>query len=217
MAGETPAPGRLIAVEGSRGADVAAEAGALVARLRARGIDAAASRWDASGLFAELLLADTIDIVLSPRMLALMYAADLVFRLRWEIRPALAHGRVVVAAPYVLTATGVGIGIGLPEAWLREVLRFAPVAEATRLAKERKPADGWPPMADRGFGEYCASVLGSSPSGFKRRAARARAMAWLAAASPKTRRRDLVELLAAGYEHPAGKAEPTARAASQRT
>jgi hypothetical protein len=216
MAREAPAPGRLIGVEGSRGADVAAEADALVERLRARGIDAAISRWDASGLFADLLLADAIDIVLSPRMLALLYATDLVFRLRWEIQPAVAHGRVVVAAPYVLTAMGVGIGVGLPEAWLREVLRFAPAAATTRLAKERKPDDGWQPKADRGFGEYCASVLGSSPSGFKRRAARARAMEWLAAASPKARRKEIVEDLA-GYEHPAGKAEPSARAASQRT
>ena len=34
-------------------------------------------RWDASGLFADLLLAESTDVVVSPRMLALLYAADL--------------------------------------------------------------------------------------------------------------------------------------------
>ena len=40
--------------------------------------------------------------------LLLLYAADLAFRLRWEIRPALAEGYTVVAAPYVETAVAFG-------------------------------------------------------------------------------------------------------------
>ena len=36
-----------------------------------------------------------------PQTLVLLYASDLLFRLRWEIRPALAEGRTVVVAPYV--------------------------------------------------------------------------------------------------------------------
>ena len=39
-----------------------------------------------------------------PRTLLLLYAADLAFRLRWEIRPALAEGHTVIAAPYLDTA-----------------------------------------------------------------------------------------------------------------
>ena len=70
-------------------------------------------------------MAEPETVVVSPRMLALLYTADLVFRLRWEIRPALTEGRVVIAAPYVHTATAVGVGLGLPETWLREVLRVA--------------------------------------------------------------------------------------------
>jgi hypothetical protein len=141
-----------------------------------------------------------------------------VFRLRWEIQPALAEGRVVIAAPYVETATAVGVGLALPEAWLREVLRFAPAADMTRRAREGKPRRGWRPHAERGFAEFSAMVLANSPAGFKRRAARERAMKWLAETlEPKaTRRKAIVESLA-GYEHPAGKAEPSARAASQRT
>ena len=218
MARETSRPGRLIAVDGSRGADVAREAEALTERLRTRGIDAAICRWDASGMFADLLLADPADQIMSPRMLALLYAADLVFRLRWEVQPAVAAGRVVIAAPYVHTALGVGVGLGLPDAWLREVLRFAPAPDTMRLARERKPRRGWRRKAALGFGEFCVSVLAASPAGCKPRAARARAMEWLAATSAPTamRRRQIVQSLA-GYEQPAGRAAPTARAASQRT
>jgi hypothetical protein len=218
MAHETPRPGRLIAVEGSRGVDVGRNAQELAERLRARGIDVGISRWDASGLFADLLLAESTDVVVSPRMLALMYAADLVFRLRWEIQPALAEGRVVIAAPYVETAIGIGVALALPEAWLHEVFRFAPAADLTQLARERKPGRGWRPHASRGFGEFSAMVLANSAAGFKRRAARDRAMEWLAETlEPRVTRRKALVASLTGYEHPAGKAEPSARAASQRT
>lgn len=218
MAQQTPRPGRLIAVDGSRGTDVIRDAEALAERLRARGIDAAISRWDASGLFADLLLADPGDLVVSPRMLALLYATDLVFRLRWEIQPAVAAGRIVIAAPYLQTALAVGVGLGLPEAWLREVLADAPAPDVGRLATERKKRRGWRPKAARGFGEFSVAVLAVSPGGCDPRAARARAMTWLTenAAPAAIRRREIVGSLA-DYEQPAGRAVPRARAASQRT
>jgi len=200
MADQTPRPGRLIAVDGSRGADVAAEADALAERLRRRGVACGISRWDASGLFADLLVAGPDSVVVSPRMLALLYAADLAFRLRWEIEPALAEGRTVIAAPYVNTATGVGVGLGLPEAWLREVLRSAPAADALRCARERKPARGWRRRPARGYGEFCATVLDLAPAGLTRRTSRARAVAWLAAVAETTgaeRRRVIVDRLVA--------------------
>jgi hypothetical protein len=199
MAQQTPGPGRLIAVEGSRGRDVAREAAALTERLQARGIDAAISRWDASGLFADLLLAEPADVVVSPRMLALLYAADLVFRLRWEIQPAVAAGRVVIAAPYLQTAVAVGIGLGLPEAWLREILAFAPAPDATRRIAERKRRRGWRPKAERGFGEFAAAVLSASPGGCNPREARARALTWLADTTmPAARRRRAIVRSLAG-------------------
>jgi Thymidylate kinase len=179
MADETPRPGKLIAVDGSRGADVTAEAHVLAERLRARGVACGISRWDASGLFADLLLADPDEVAVSPRMLTLLYAADLVFRIRWEIQPALAEGLVVIAAPYVHTAVAVGLALGQPEAWLQDVLRFAPTPDATRFARERKPKRGWRARPARGFAEFGATVLGATPPGFKPRRARARAMDWL--------------------------------------
>lgn len=195
MADQTPRPGRLIAVDGSRGDHVAAEAARLADRLRSRGVPCVISRWDASGLFAELLPADLEAPAVSPRMLTLLYAADLVFRLRWEIQPALAEGRVVIAESYVETAVAVGVGVGLPAGWIQEVLRFAPPADALRLTKERKPGRGWRAKTDRGYAEFSAALLSAAPLGLERRKARGRAMAWLAAvadAGGASKRRHIV-------------------------
>jgi hypothetical protein len=63
------------------------------------------------------------------RTLLLLYAADLAFRLRWEIRPALEEGRVVIAAPYVATAVALGQAAGLDSIWLTDLFHFAPSAE----------------------------------------------------------------------------------------
>ena len=183
MADPTPRPGRLIAVDASRSRDVAAEAEAIATRLRARGVACGVSRWDASGLFGDLLMADRDELVIAPRTLTLLYAADLMFRLKWEIRPALAEGHVVIAAPYVETAVAVGVGVGLPEAWVREVLRFADGPDTRIYARERKPAQGWKTKPARGYAEFCATLLDASPAGLARRKARGRSIAWLAAAA----------------------------------
>src|SRR5204863_7343087 len=84
------------------------------------------SRWDASGVFQDLAVADSGAGAPSPRTLLLLYAADLAFRLRWQIRPALSEGRTVVAAPYVETAMAFGRAAGLPPGWLINLFRFAP-------------------------------------------------------------------------------------------
>ena len=128
MAVTTHAPGRLIAVDASRSRDVAAEAEAILRRLRARGVPCGISRWDASGLFGDLLMADPDELIVAPRTLTLLYAADLMFRLKWEIRPALAAGQVVIAAPYVETAVAFGRAAGIPAGWLANLFRFAPRA-----------------------------------------------------------------------------------------
>lgn len=158
MAPKTSPSARLIAVDGSRGADLDKSADRLAAALRAGGVDCVISRWDASGLFGELAQAGERSAA-SPRTLALVYAADLAFRLRWEIRTALAAGVVVIAAPYRETAVALGTTCGLPERWLRELLRFAPPPDLQCLARERKLDRGWKPRFDRGFAEYCAAVF----------------------------------------------------------
>jgi hypothetical protein len=116
--------GRLIALDGSAvGLTSAAKdvARALAASDTPRGV----SPWDASGIFTELF-AGGPGRAPSARTLTLLYAADLAFRLRWQIVPALAEGRFVIAAPYVETAKAFGAAAGLPRKWLHELFRFAP-------------------------------------------------------------------------------------------
>lgn len=174
MAAEAVAPGRLVAVDGSRGADVEAAAEALAERVREKGRACVVSRWDASGLFSEMAAAPLEALDVSARTLSLLYAADLAFRLRWEIRPAIAEGRVVIAAPYIETAAAFGVAAGLSDLWVRELLRFAPAADLRGLVPERKTSRGWKRRADRGYPEYCALLLDAAGRDFGRRRGRAR-------------------------------------------
>jgi len=162
MAEQNEYPGRLIAIDGSRGKDTAAAAASVIEALKSRQVECAISRFDASGLFGELTAAARGDRQLSARTLTLVYAADLAFRLRWEIRPVLEAGGVVVASPYVETAVAFGTACGLDEQWIRELLRFAPKPDLRARAEERKLKKGWKPRLDRGYAEYCAAMLEAS-------------------------------------------------------
>jgi hypothetical protein len=162
MAPQREYPGRLIAIDGSRGKDVAAAAALVRETLTATRIECAVSRFDASGLFGELAAATRDHRRISIRTLTLVYAADLAFRLRWEIRPRLEAGGVVIAAPYVDTAIAVGASCGLDREWIRELLRFAPRPDLRARAEERKVAKGWKPRLDRGYAEYSVAMLEAS-------------------------------------------------------
>ena len=123
----------LIAVDGVDAAAVLAEARTALGTPTRGGI----SKWDASGVFQELAVADQAAGAPSARTLLLLYAADLAFRLRWQIRPALAEGRTVVAAPYVDTAIAFGRAAGLKATWLANLFRFAPRARQRRFVHAR--------------------------------------------------------------------------------
>lgn len=172
-------PGRLISVDGTRSKDTLRAADALVTALKARGVECAISRWDASGLFHELV-AGAGDRVISMRTLSLVYAADLAFRLRWEIVPILDAGGVVIAASYVETAAAFGTVCGVDERWIRELLRFAPAAQYRYLAPERKLEKTWKRRTERGYAEYCAALLEASAPECVSRSARRDMIAALA-------------------------------------
>jgi hypothetical protein len=132
---------RLVSVDGVDASAVLAAARRAISRPGRGGV----SHWDASGIFQDLCVADAAAGAPSARTLLLLYAADLAFRLRWEIRPALAAGRTVVAAPYVDTAMAFGRAAGVPVGWLTNLFRFAPTA-AERLfvtAGHGAAADGF--------------------------------------------------------------------------
>ena len=152
---------RLVSVDGVDASAVIAAARRAIDRRGRGGV----SHWDASGIFQDLCVADAAAGAPSARTLLLLYAADLAFRLRWEIRPALAEGRTVVAAPYVETAVAFGRAAGLPAAWLRNLFRFAP-RPTDRLFVSR--SSGSPVGVDGFVGFVCERMLG----GRKQRASR---------------------------------------------
>lgn len=145
---------RLIALEGVNGGALTSAAQAVAAANRAQrpGISA----WDASGIFGEVMLADVGAGDPSARTLLLLYAADLAFRVRWDVTPALAAGRLVVVSPYIDTAIAFGRAAGLDEAWLTDVFNFAPMA-ATRQHVDTAPAHT---VAERtGFVEFGSRMV----------------------------------------------------------
>ena len=169
------AKGTLVAVDGVNGAAVHAAAKAEISRV-ARRRRGGVSVWDASGVFGDLVVAEAEAGRPSARTLLLLYAADLAFRLRWEIRPAIAEGRTVAAAPYVATAIAFGRAAGLPGGWLKNLFAFAMRPDACRLidkSSARKPK----PIC---FVDFACQQLAPNGHGLTRRQLAKRARAHLA-------------------------------------
>ena|SRR5947208_519865 len=158
------AKGQLIALEGTGGRSMALAAKQLERALRKEKVAVQTSTWDDSDLFFQISQGARGLAAPPPRTLVLLYATDLAFRLRWQIRPALEEGISVIAAPYLETVIGLGRGAGLPQDWLRGVFEFAPPANACR----RVPEDSLP-LNRRGtpansFLEFCLAQLRSGPA-----------------------------------------------------
>ncbi len=173
----------LIAVEGVSSLALERAARAALASLDHR-TRSGISQWDASGLFGELAVADMSAGRPSARTLLLLYAADLAFRLRWEIEPALEAGRSVVAAPYVETAIAFGRAAGLKSGWLQNLFGFAPVPADCRFVE---PARTRAAHTGNGFVEFGRDRV----AGVGSRAARTdivdRTAAYLRAAARRSR------------------------------
>jgi thymidylate kinase len=162
--GKAISKGRLVALDGMKGRKLDQAAEHLVNLLSRVHDGAGWSRWDASNTFYELRLGKAKHYAPPPRTLLLLYASDLLFRLRWEIRPALAEGRTVLAAPYLETAIGFGVASGLSPDWLQGLFSFAPKADASFRLKESKKfkekAKG--KKSPNGFVEFCFNRLAAS-------------------------------------------------------
>ena len=152
--------GRLIALEGARGPSVTAAADELFHRAVDEVQPGRISQWDASGIFRELRWSDPGTPKPSPRTLVLLYAADLAFRLRREILPALEEGRCVVAAPYVQSAVAFGTAAGLPRRWLVDLFGFAPEPPECYRLRELCGQTECACKPSEGYLEFCCEVLG---------------------------------------------------------
>jgi hypothetical protein len=153
LAHKAPSSGQLLSLDVVDGRDAVPIAKKL---LKSRHTHGGISTWDASSIFFEMHNLEVNDKP-SPRTLVLLYAADLFFRLRWEITPALDEGKCVVAAPYVETGYALGAVVGLPKKWLHEVFRFAPKASESFRANGAASPQIEPATA--GFIEFCSSIL----------------------------------------------------------
>ena len=78
----------------------------------------------------------------------------------------------MIAASYVETAAAFGSVCGIDEAWIRQLLRFAPAPQHRYLAPERKLSKPWKRRTDRGYAEYCATLLEASEPDCVSRSAR---------------------------------------------
>ena len=154
------ARGRLIAVEGTCGPDLTAAAKRLARAVHDAGGAGGVSSWDSSGIFTELVAVEPGTPGPSARTLTLLYAADLAFRLRWQIRPALEEGQSVVAAPYIHSAMALGIAAGLPKRWLTELFHFAPKPHVSYRIGER--AERGKAGTTGGYSEFFCSALEAS-------------------------------------------------------
>ena len=123
------AKGRLIAVEGSGGRSMAVAARRLQRDLKREKVESGICVWDASAIFFQILNGERGIAAPSPRTLILLYAADLAFRLRWEIRPAMEEGTTVIASPYLESVIAFGRAAGLPRMWLKNIFDFAPAPD----------------------------------------------------------------------------------------
>jgi hypothetical protein len=154
---------RLIALDGVNATALKKAARSLATANRQQ--RAGISVWGASGIFDELKVASVDAGIPSPRTLLLLYAADLAFRLRWEIRPALEEGRTVIAAPYISTAMALGQAAGLDATWLSDLFDFAPRAAEHHVVDPAPAAH----VAEReGFVEFCWPRLERRLSGLTR-------------------------------------------------
>jgi len=153
LALKTPTSGQLLSLDVVEGRDAVPAAKKL---LRSHSPQGGISTWDASSIFFEMNSLEIGDSA-APRTLVLLYAADLFFRLRWEIIPAMQEGKCVVAAPYLETGFAFGALTGLPKKWVAEVFRFAPRPDESFRVNGSSSAKLAEPT--RGFVEFCSNTL----------------------------------------------------------
>lgn len=164
MSDLTPARGMLIALEGTGGRSMAVAARRLERSLRKSQGAAGISPWDSSAIFLQIAQGGPGMPAPPPRTLILLYAADLAFRLRWQIRPILEAGTHVIAAPYLETVVGFGRAAGLSHAWLRRVFAFAPPPDICyRVPESSIPVNRKGAPSDS-FLEFCLAQLRNGPA-----------------------------------------------------
>jgi thymidylate kinase len=116
----------LIAAEGLDGAGKTVQLELLARWLERRGRSVVVEPWHPSPSVERAAASPRLRPILTPRVAALLAAADAAHRLELEVRRPLAKGSVVLADRYAWTAIAREIGRGLEPEWIAALYRFAP-------------------------------------------------------------------------------------------
>ena len=118
--------GLLIAAEGLDGSGKSAGLDALGRWLERKGRRVHLVTWEPSRLVARASGAPRGRQILTPRVAALLGAAEVADRITRDVRRPLARGDVVLADRYAWTAVAREVARGLDPAWAAPLYRFTP-------------------------------------------------------------------------------------------
>jgi len=121
--------GLLIAAEGLDGSGKSAGLDALGRWLERKGRRVHLVTWEPARLVARASAAPRGRQILTPRVAALLAAAEAADRIAWDVRRPLARGDVVLADRYAWTAVARDVARGLEPAWVAALYRFAPAPD----------------------------------------------------------------------------------------
>jgi thymidylate kinase len=121
--------GLLIAAEGLDGSGKSAGLDALGRWLERKGRRVHLVTWEPSRLVARAAGAPRGRQILTPRVAALLAAAEGADRIGRDVRRPLARGDVVLADRYAWTAVARDVARGLEPAWVAALYGFAPVPD----------------------------------------------------------------------------------------
>jgi thymidylate kinase len=156
-----PLRGLLIAAEGLDGSGKSAGLDALGRWLERKGRRTHLVTWEPSRLVARAAAAPRGRQVLTPRVAALLAAAEAADRIARDVRPRLARGDVVLADRYAWTGVARDVARGLDPAWAAAVYRFAPRPDLVIFHRQEPALAMARALATRPDSVAAASVAGA--------------------------------------------------------
>jgi len=126
----------LIAAEGLDGAGKSAQLDLLARWLERKGRSVTVERWPPSEFIERAAATPRLRPVLTPRVAALLSAAESARRLDVDVRRPLASGAVVLADRYVWTGVAREIARGLEPDWIASLYGFAPRPDIVILFRQ---------------------------------------------------------------------------------
>ena len=126
----------LIAAEGLDGAGKSAQLDMLARWLERKGRTVTVERWPPSELIERAAATPRLRTVLTPRVAALLSAAESARRLAVDVRRPMSSGAVVLADRYVWTGVAREIARGLEPDWIASLYAFAPRPDIVILFRQ---------------------------------------------------------------------------------